>query len=461
MDRTAVGALGFSYPASVASREWLDQNGDPYLLKTMSSWGMAQNLSNANITTALEGLKARGFNAVTVGLPGQSYGGDWARYENAAGDQYFATVAGGNMAGTPWSSELGAAWSTFDHIMDEATRLGMTVVISLYTGFGTMGCEADIISAGTTAMYDFGVALATRYANYPNVVWHIGADDNWVYNNGPGSVVDSFYDGIRDAEGSTHRLWVAEPNNGSTSYAQWTSAFTGTGGFTYFRLNANNVYDYGDNSVDQFDAVYTEPGATTYPVWDAEPPYVGAPHYGGNERQQLRERNYATFIRGGIGINYGHEDWWSFDYSDLFDAPGTNSWTEVPTEPELYDAEHAWALLDTYRSDATWAPDAGSFLKTGVGSGDTKAASGYSNTAALVYFPSSRTIVVDTTVLAGTDNVRLRWFDPTDGTYDVIANSEAQSASRSIAYPGNNAAGQGDWVLVIDTANTAPPSTTT
>ena len=58
----------FAWPASVSAdnRRFLDQKGNVYLLKTMSSWAMAQNCTNAEITNALEGLKSLGFNAVTV-----------------------------------------------------------------------------------------------------------------------------------------------------------------------------------------------------------------------------------------------------------------------------------------------------------------------------------------------------------------------------------------------------------
>ncbi len=48
------------------ARRFLDQKGNVYLLKTMSSWAMAQNSTNAEIAMkALEGLKEfSGFNAV-------------------------------------------------------------------------------------------------------------------------------------------------------------------------------------------------------------------------------------------------------------------------------------------------------------------------------------------------------------------------------------------------------------
>src|SRR5262245_4677750 len=60
------GSDGFSYPVSTANRRFVDQAGKIYLLKTMSSWAMSQNCSDAEITQALEGLKALKFNAVTV-----------------------------------------------------------------------------------------------------------------------------------------------------------------------------------------------------------------------------------------------------------------------------------------------------------------------------------------------------------------------------------------------------------
>ena len=64
----AVTTRTFAWPASVSAenRRFLDQKGNVYLLKAMSSWAMAQNCTNAEITKALEGLKSLGFNAVMV-----------------------------------------------------------------------------------------------------------------------------------------------------------------------------------------------------------------------------------------------------------------------------------------------------------------------------------------------------------------------------------------------------------
>ncbi len=108
----------FPWPAGVSAdnRRFLDQKGNVYLLKAMSSWAMAQNCTDAEITRALEGLKALGFNAVTVSPFGVHMNGSFGdRYKNRAGQRFFADA--------PYASPFGPAWSSMDRIVAEATRL--------------------------------------------------------------------------------------------------------------------------------------------------------------------------------------------------------------------------------------------------------------------------------------------------------------------------------------------------
>jgi hypothetical protein len=133
----------------------------------------------------------------------------------------------------------------------------------------------------------------------------------------------------------------------------------------------------------------------------------------------------------------------------LFD--GGPGWLKILSEPPQLDAKHAWIILDAYVADPTWMPDAGTLLKSGLGSGDDQAASGYSSGAALVYFPTSRPIVVDTTKITRGTQVRLRWYDPTSGDYTMIAASEPKTSERSLSYPAKrHADGFQDWVLVAE-----------
>ena len=433
------GGTGFAYPVSTAHRRFIDQTGKIYLLKTMSSWAMPQNCSDAEITQALEGLKALRFNAVTVSPFGVHMNDSFGdRYKNKAGQRFFT--------GRPYASSLGPAWSSMDWVMREATRLEMTVVFSLFMSWGNTGTVPDLIAAGTTNAYDFGNAVATRYASYSNIVWHVMGDFKWRYNEGPAASLDTIFHGIRDVEGSSHRLIIAEPANGSTSFDQFISA-EGPAGYKWFKQSADTIYHYGSSSAAQFDKVYNRPAAAMYPVIDIEPPYVNAPHYKDRQNQELRERNYATFIRGGVGINFGHEKWWPHGVTGLFD--GGPGWLNVLNEAPQFDAKYAWIILDEYVTDPAWMPDAGTFLKSGLGSGDAQAASGYSYGAALVYFPTSRPVTIDTTKIARGSNVRLRWYDPTNGDYTIIAESEPKASNRSLSYPSKrHADGFNDWVLV-------------
>src|SRR5204863_4277028 len=106
-------------------------------------------------------------------------------------------------------------------------------------------------------------------------------------------------------------------------------------------------------------------------------------------------------------------------------------------------------VLNKYLTDPGWLPTS-SFVTTGEGTGGSKAAIGAASHAALAYFPDARTIVVDTTIIAGTSNVRLRWFDPVANSYTSIATSEAQQTGRSVTLPAARGDGTRDFVLVVD-----------
>jgi hypothetical protein len=434
-------AADFPYPVAAANRRFVDQRGDVFLLKTMASWAMGQRCSDAAITAALEGLRALGFNAVTVAPFG-------AHLNDSFGDRYRNHVGLPFFTGAPYASPFGPAWSSMDWIVEEATRLQMTVVLSLLIGWGDSGTLQALQSAGPVNSYEYGKALASRYARYPNIVWHVMGDFAWAASDPVGQQVDAVFHGLRDGDGANRRLIIAEQQNGVTGYRQFIAAEGAPGGYRWFRQSANTLYNYGGNSVELFDSVYGEPGAGSYGVVDIEPPYVNSPHYSGNRNQQYRERNYAVFLRGGTGINFGHEKWWPFGAAGIYD--GGAGWMEILKQPPQLQAKHAWSLVDRYVADAAWRPDGGEFLKEGVGTGDVRAASGYSQRAAVAYFPTSRPITVDTTVVAGPMGVKLSWYDPTTGTYSTISQSEAGTASRAIAPPGPHADGSSDWVLVVE-----------
>jgi hypothetical protein len=341
-----------------------------------------------------------------------------------------------------------------DWVMTEATRLQLTIVFAVcYTGHdSTQGIQAELGAVTTTQAYNHGVNVATRYASYPNIVWHMGADDNFNYSSGLPARIDAMFHGIRDTEGSTHRLVLAEPStNGPTSYAQFISQQGTSGsGYEWLKVSANSVYSYTFDTVDKFDAVYNESGATTLPVWDCEIPYRGATWTTAPSKQQLRDRLYGTFIRGGIGVNYGDADMWPFGKTAL-GSGGSYAGVVAPTltRTETLEAGIAYTFAATWFASSSWGPT-NSFVTTGTGTTTSKASSGTNGTTAIAYFPDNRTIAVDTTIITGTGNVRLRWWDPVAASFSSIATSEAQQTGRSVTLPAARGDGSRDFALVVD-----------
>jgi hypothetical protein len=449
---------GPAFATSISGRKVLDQYGDVFLMRSMASWTL-YDLSAANITTMLEAINGRGFNAVTVWAGG---GYDLAADYIPYATKVLLNGSAGNdpwWTGSPWvtnssGSGMGAAWTHMDHIVDECLRLGMVVNMSLCLSWGNGGA-ADMATAGTSAMQNVGAAVANRYpiANYPNIVWHAMYDS--AYSGTNAATVNAYYTGVNNVEGSSARpvRWT-EPNGLESVW----DVYIDPDNTPAFGPTMNGFYDNGfsgttwANCAENVQASYAE---AAIPTGNTEAFYDGSPWAGGvagDFGQQLREQSVAVFLEGGMYINYSHMAWYPFGKSGEGDTEGL-AYTAVPDHVHTVQMSYIWALIDLYVADTTWAPTT-AFVTTGTGSGNTKAAVGASNTAALAYFPNSRTISVDTTILTGTGNVRLRWWDPTNNTYTSIAASEAQQIGRSVTHPGNtsNSAGVGDWMLVVDLA---------
>lgn len=68
---------------------------------------------------------------------------------------------------------------------------------------------------------------------------------------------------------------------------------------------------------------------------------------------------------------------------------------------------------------------------------------------AIIYVPESQTITLDLARLSGP--AKARWFDPTDGSYKSAESAPVPNSGRhEFTPPGKNAAGDTDFVLVLE-----------
>jgi len=81
-------------------------------------------------------------------------------------------------------------------------------------------------------------------------------------------------------------------------------------------------------------------------------------------------------------------------------------------------------------------------------------------TLAVIYTPVAHTMTVAMGNFAGL--VTARWFDPTNNTFQTVVGSPfPNTGSHNFTTPGNNSAGDPDWVLLLQTASGSPTPTPT
>jgi hypothetical protein len=80
----------------------------------------------------------------------------------------------------------------------------------------------------------------------------------------------------------------------------------------------------------------------------------------------------------------------------------------------------------------------------------------------LAYLPPQHTgsVTIDMSLMRSSTTAR--WWDPTNGAYTNDSVGLSNSGTRTFARPGNNSAGNADWLLVLTTAvSTTPPAAPT
>ncbi len=168
----------------------------------------------------------------------------------------------------------------------------------------------------------------------------------------------------------------------------------------------------------------------------------------------MREQAYWTLLSGGTGQLYGNHYTWSFasGWASYLDSPGA---MEIQYINGLFKSVAWWALVPDQSYEVVTA---------GYGSADgtnedlTRASyctTGWDgSTTAITYCPVATTLTVDMTKFNSA--VTAEWYDPSQGTYEVINGSPyANSGTQRFTSPGNNHDGDPDWVLVLKTSGAA------
>ena len=162
----------------------------------------------------------------------------------------------------------------------------------------------------------------------------------------------------------------------------------------------------------------------------------------------LRRQEYWTALSGAAGQFYGSKYTWPFPdgWKTHLNTTGT---AQLGYLVKLLTARR-WFQLVPDQQHKLVTDGYGTFKTSGsVGSSDyVTTAATPDGRLALSYLPDGGTITVDLSRLRS--GVRARWYDPTSGKFRAA--TVPKSKPTRFSAPGDNAAGDRDWVLLLTAA---------
>jgi Protein of unknown function (DUF4038)/Putative collagen-binding domain of a collagenase len=433
------GTTPFIAAVAPGGRYMLDQLGQPIFIQGDSPQGILARFSAANMATFFSGQSSRGYNASQIHLvltDGNGMSGN-AGGLNFNGDAPFTNMS--NLTGP-----VAAYWNYVDQMLTLAEQNGITVFASPCENISMFPTIAGMSGAQCFA---FGQFVGGRYASRPNIIWSFGND--WGTDEWPTSDANNrqMLAGMR-AAGDNHLVvtWL-DPEMTSWDLATWDT------------LHAL-ILDYA----------YTLPYWQSEQAWldtspgSPQPNFFGEGNYENEHlnawsgitvttNETLRRTAWWPVTWGACGQFFGQRDVWR----------GNPTWTTAVTTQA---AQENWKVAQLLRSLPWWnlQPDfSHTLITSGFGTHNTSedtdplvndfatAAITSDRHLAVIYVPTVRSWVIETTALIGT--VSGFWFDPTTGT--------RTTATAPWTIPATaHADGTHDWVLVLQsTSRTATPVT--
>jgi hypothetical protein len=299
-----------------------------------------------------------------------------------------------------------------------------------------------MLANGTNNCREYGRFLGARYQNAPNIIWMSGNDFQTWRTAGDDAVVRSVALGIRDTD--TNHLQTTELDylvSSSLDDPSWSGILGLNATYTYNPTYARLQEDYNRGNF-----LPTFLVEANYEFESLQGPLTTAPI--------LRKQEYWTMTSGACGQLYGNHYIWPFasGWQANLDTPGA---AQIGYLKSFFEARR-WYDLVPDTNHTLVSAGYGTFSSSGhVADNDyLTAALSTDGSLAVVYTPIIRTFTLDLSRFSGP--VVTRWFDPSGGTYTAIpASPLTNSGSRAFSPPGNNADGDGGWVLVLET--NAPP----
>lgn len=422
---------GQTFPLHVSEngRYLIDATGKPFLMAGESPQAMMVNCSVDDAELFFANRQSHGFNAAWINLLCRK--GTGGREDGSTFDKIppFDTP---NDLGTPND----AYFARCEQIMQIAAKHDCLVLLDPCETIDHLKLMVD---NGPDKCRSFGRYLGNRFKRFDNLIWMSGNDfQSWKGERSDQAAL-ALAQGIRDED--PHHLQTVELNyltSTSRDDPKWDKLIDLSGAYTYYPPYAQVIKDYNRSPAK--------------PVFMVESDYEF-------ERDStpavLRRIEYWSILSGATGQLYGNGYTWPFanGWKQKLDTPGAVEFAYIK---KLFEPR-AWHLLVPDQKHEVVTAGYGTFDGSetpgsvyGMTSDYVTAARAADGSLVMAFLPTRRTVTVDMTKLRGPTTAR--WYDPSNGRYHAIDGTPlANSGPHSFIPPGNNADGDGDWLLVLET----------
>ncbi|HEY6736821.1 MAG TPA: DUF4038 domain-containing protein [Candidatus Saccharimonadia bacterium] len=442
--KTRAATVAYPLKLNANQRNLVDQNGQPVFMDIDTAWTFLSAIPDrAEADAYLDARKAQGFNTVMSFATG-------FRSKNATKAGIPAFINGDR--GKPND----AYFATVDQLVQDAGARGMQVLLGP-VNLSSNGTD-DPDGLPTLAQWQaLGTYLGNRYKNFDNIIWLMGGNHDvqqtWADTTDYTPYIDAMANAIK----------AADPRHLMTYYPAVDTYVLAAKPWLDFYAFQENRADSSPYSYMRVKGYYEY--APVKPVIDLEPGYeTGDALTGATTTPYMVRRNaWWAFLQGALGVTYGgNRATWAID----------NDGTAFKWRPYIgLGGDKQTGLMAAVVAGYNWqnlTPDSThQVVTTGYGTYGSRdfVTAGFSpdGNLAMVYLPISRTIAVNMAKFSAP--VQGYWYDPSTGTVSTIGTGFVNGGTKTFATPGNNAAGQSDWLLVLTTgqsgAGPAPAGTVT
>ena len=447
-----------AYPLKVSTnkRYLVDQNGIPTLVIGDGGCCELSQLGSSDWDFYITDRASKGMNAVWAFVLCGSVnkdGTNGCRSDLSTYDGIKPFTSGTDQTNYDVSTPNPTYWARVDSYIEDAATRGVQVLFLTWDAAGLMPLATF---NGNTKMFNFGVFLGNRYKNFPNIIWWTGNDfQTWTtgLENGTSNAataaannaaMQNLMAGIASVD--TNHLHVTELNYDVSTSADDSGLATYTtveGLYDYFCPYSKAYKDYNNASRPLFfDEGFYEYGV--YGNINGTKVTVSTKNVRTQQYWLALSGSMAGFVYGNGLIGLVPANWKSH-----LSTPGsrqltylTNFFKTVPWQNLVPDQSHelvtaGYGTQNTTDTDGNCIND-NNYVTTAFDG----------STTLISYAPDSTTLTLALSKFSS--HVMARWFDPTNGTYQTASGSPfANSGTRNFATPGNNSAGDSDWVLVL------------